>query len=93
MRVAPIGCYFAREKGMAKVAAYEGAQAAALTHGHTLGYIPAAFLSCLVYKIIFNKTEKLLLHFKNNNYNRELLEFYGFMKGFAKICLNQIPDG
>lgn len=58
MRVAPVGCYFAREKGKAKIAAYEGAQAAALTHGHTLGYIPAAFLSCLVYKIIFNKTEK-----------------------------------
>lgn len=58
MRVAPIGCYFAPEKGKAEIAAYEGAQAAALTHGHTLGYIPAAFLSCLVYKIIFNKTEE-----------------------------------
>ncbi|MBR4723605.1 MAG: ADP-ribosylglycohydrolase family protein [Clostridia bacterium] len=61
MRVAPVGCYFAKESEKARIAALEGAQVAALTHGHTLGYIPAAFLSCLIYKIISNKAEKYLL--------------------------------
>ena len=62
MRVAPVGCYFAKESEKAKNAALEGAEAAALTHGHTLGYIPAAFLSCLIYKIISNKADN---HFRD----------------------------
>ena len=57
MRVAPIGLYFGRlnADGLAIDAfdaAKTGAEAAALTHGHPLGYIPAAFLSCLVYHIV-----------------------------------------
>ena len=54
MRVAPIGCYYAKY-GKTFLAAKVGAEAAALTHGHPLGYIPAAFLSCLVYEIITDK--------------------------------------
>ena len=54
MRVAPIGCYYAKY-GKTFLAAEVGAEAAALTHGHPLGYIPAAFLSCLVCEIIKDK--------------------------------------
>lgn len=54
MRVAPIGCYFARFNN-SKLAATEAAKAAALTHGHALGYIPAAFLGCLICEIIMNQ--------------------------------------
>ena len=54
MRVAPIGCYYAKY-GKTFLAAKVGAEAAALTHGHPLGYIPAAFLSCLVCEIIKDK--------------------------------------
>lgn len=54
MRVAPIGCYYAKS-GSRFLAAKVGAEAAALTHGHPLGYIPAAFLSCLVCEIIKDK--------------------------------------
>ncbi len=56
MRVAPVGLYFAwlNAKGH-PIDAYDatktGAEAAALTHGHPLGYIPAAYLSCLIFQI------------------------------------------
>lgn len=44
MRVAPIGLYFG-ESGMAPLAIdLMGADVAALTHGHEMGYIPAAML-------------------------------------------------
>lgn len=53
MRVAPVGCFAAAgHLKDAEAAAVEGANVAALTHGHPLGYIPAAFLSCLIYNII-----------------------------------------
>jgi len=49
MRVAPIGLYFT-DKGMpAEAIDAIGAEAAALTHGHELGYIPAAALVHLIY--------------------------------------------
>ena len=58
MRVAPVGCFGAAgHLGDEAYSAREAADIAALTHGHPLGYIPAAFLSCLVHMIIKNKAE------------------------------------
>ena len=56
MRVAPVGLCFAwlNAKGHpidVFDAIKTGAEAAALTHGHPLGYIPAAYLSCLIFQI------------------------------------------
>lgn len=52
MRVAPIGLHFGRKNMYRPVAPHEimeiGAEVAALTHGHPLGYIPAAALSYLI---------------------------------------------
>ncbi len=45
MRVAPIGLYFYESLPKAMQV---GAEAAALTHGHELGYLPAAMLSYMV---------------------------------------------
>ena len=47
MRVAPCGLRFAPEK-----AAQVAAEAAALTHGHPLGYIPAAMLGYMVSRLV-----------------------------------------
>ena len=52
MRVAPIGLYFAGKGVDAYEAAMLAAEAAALTHGHDLGYIPAAALAYMIYKIV-----------------------------------------
>ncbi len=51
MRVAPIGIYF-NDKGMdVKEIARIGAEAAAVTHGHPLGWIPAAALVQIIHEI------------------------------------------
>lgn len=48
MRVAPIGLYFADTDTSYEKSDMLAAEAAALTHGHDLGYIPAAALSHIV---------------------------------------------
>lgn len=53
MRVAPVGLHFGRESIFNRPASPHdvmeiGAEVAALTHGHPLGYIPAAALSYLI---------------------------------------------
>lgn len=56
MRVAPIGCI--KTDDVNKLC-YLGAEAAAITHGHPLGFIPAAFLVCVVNKIIYSNDSDL----------------------------------
>lgn len=88
MRVAPIGCYYAKY-GKTFLAAKVGAEAAALTHGHPLGYITAAFLSCLVCEIIKDKfAERItdLLDLVN-----ETLEIIREMYG-EKLHYNEFED-
>ena len=54
MRVAPIGLYF-EDKGYAiEKIDMMGAEAAALTHGHELGYIPAAMLVHIIHLLSHN---------------------------------------
>lgn len=58
MRVAPLGLF--RALPDAKSAAHEAAEAAALTHGHPLGYLPAAMLACIVRYAVFERGDKTL---------------------------------
>ena len=51
MRVAPIGIYFTDKNYPEKEIDAIGARAAALTHGHELGYIPAAMLVHILQRI------------------------------------------
>lgn len=51
MRVAPIGLYFCDKRLPAVEVGLTGAKAAALTHGHELGYLPAAMLTHIIWKI------------------------------------------
>lgn len=51
MRVAPVGLYLAG-KCPVEIADRLGAEAAALTHGHELGYIPAAMLVHIIYRLV-----------------------------------------
>lgn len=52
MRVAPIGLFFAGDEGGADLGMI-AARAAAITHGHEMGYIPAATLTQTISKIIY----------------------------------------
>lgn len=61
MRVAPIGLYFVDYEGVSgKEVARIGAEAAALTHGHELGYIPAAILAHMVWQLAGNPDTTIL---------------------------------
>lgn len=51
MRVAPIGLYFCDKRHEPGKIDIIGAKAAALTHGHELGYIPAAMLVHIILRI------------------------------------------
>lgn len=51
MRVAPIGLYFCDKGCEPEEIDIIGAKAAALTHGHELGYVPAAMLVHIVLRI------------------------------------------
>ena len=52
MRVAPIGLYFADKNMSFDESDTIGAQAASITHGHELGYIPAATMVHVIRRII-----------------------------------------
>ncbi len=51
MRVAPVGLYFNDRCRDIREICRLGAEAAALTHGHTLGWLPAAALSQMIHEI------------------------------------------
>ncbi len=51
MRVAPIGLYFCDKRHEPEKVDIIGAKAAVLTHGHELGYIPAAMLVHIILRI------------------------------------------
>ncbi len=59
MRVAPIGLFFGKNYPMEKIDML-AAQAAALTHGHSLGYIPAAALAHIIHLIVHQETTSLI---------------------------------
>lgn len=57
MRVAPIGLYFNDSRYDIEKVDRIGAEAAAITHGHELGYIPAAALVHIVHRLIQDDIE------------------------------------
>ena len=55
MRVSPIGLYFNPAKYSQAEIDLLGAQSAALTHGHQLGFLPAAALVHLINRIVYSE--------------------------------------
>ncbi len=66
MRVAPIGLFLGKNNMPLDRIARIGADAAAITHGHELGYIPAALLALIIAKIIRNIGNELHKIVKNS---------------------------
>ena len=58
MRVAPMGL---RDWMDIKALDYEGAQLAAITHGHSLGYMPAAVLVHVINRIVYPEGSEMPL--------------------------------
>lgn len=61
MRVAPIGLYFCdKPRTTIEMADRLGAEAAAITHGHELGWLPAAALVHIIRRLTENRDETVL---------------------------------
>ena len=60
MRVAPIGLYFCDKQLTISDSDKIGAKAAAITHGHTLGWLPAAALVHIIRRLAENEKETVL---------------------------------
>lgn len=60
MRVAPIGLYFCDKSCSIDDSDAIGAEAAAITHGHTLGWLPAAALVHIIRRLAENEEETIL---------------------------------
>lgn len=84
MRVAPIGLYFEDKRYSIDEIDRIGAETAALTHGHSLGYIPAAGLVHMIHLIAHNDDISILeavkdmegavvRQFSNDNHLQEFL--------------------
>lgn len=87
MRVAPIGLYYTDKNVNDLNIALYGAKAAAMTHGHELGYIPAAALAHIIWSLSSGETsvrkavndsveavKKIFPDAKNMKYFTELTE-------------------
>ena len=64
MRVAPVGLYFNDQEMRADEIARIGAETAAITHGHILGWMPAAALAQIIHEVSQNdeKLRDAVLH-------------------------------
>ncbi len=60
MRVAPIGLYFAEKSMPIEKSDKIGAEAAAITHGHELGWLPAAVLVHIIRHLVENEGKSIL---------------------------------
>lgn len=81
MRVAPVGLYFGRKYEIDKVD-FIGAEVAALTHGHPLGYIPAAALTHIITFIVHHgcsideAVATMQTAIRTQAYDKEAVEFF-----------------
>lgn len=80
MRAAPAGLILAAS---AEEAALHGAEAAAITHGHWLGYIPAAALAAIVYNCLH--TELPISELMDMSMET-VYRLFGNCTGFKALC-------
>ena len=100
MRVAPIGLYFMGEEYTSEEIDMIAAEAAAITHGHELGYIPAAALAHIIH-IVSHETDADLYEAIESSLNavcsmfektQELDSFVKLMKLAVKLSESEISD-
>lgn len=102
MRVAPIGLYYSPEELDIRNIDFRAAQAAALTHGHPLGYMPAAGLVHIVNKVCYDPEITLMeavadmietVYEDFRKYSQKYAtEFKQLMEKAVELSREDIPD-
>ncbi|MBR4743045.1 MAG: ADP-ribosylglycohydrolase family protein, partial [Oscillospiraceae bacterium] len=91
MRVAPVGLYFAGKKTSMRDSDEIGAEAAAITHGHDLGWLPAAALVHIVRHLIEHEGEPVLAAVRDAQAAlRETFPHAKHLKGFVGLIQKAI---
>lgn len=101
MRVAPIGLYFETKRRTIDEIDLIGAEAAALTHGHELGYIPAAGLVHIIQLLshsndisildaVLDMKEALQRQFTNKIHLSELIDLIDKAISFSRDNINDL---
>ena len=109
MRIAPIGLFFPVDRVGGDLIQDLAARAAALTHGHKLGYLPAALLAQIISELIYHNTSLMeairssLEIFENHfpesadkTYLHHLVEKAIFLasSGLSDLdCIHQLGEG
>ena len=102
MRVAPVALYF---KEYRKDVPMIGAEVAALTHGHPLGYMPAAALAYIISHVIYGSAEsdntlygivngcmKVLRQLFDNEYLDELIDIMQMAVDLSKSDISDVQN-
>ena len=85
MRVAPIGLFFPKDRQTDVEPDILGAEAAALTHGHEMGYIPAAMLVHVIRELTYTDCSIKEAVESAKTACRKLFPEAGSMPGFLKL--------
>ena len=99
MRVAPVGLYFGPDSLNSEEADMIGAEIAAITHGHELGYIPAASLTHIIRCVVhenMNIEDAVLSALKSAETmfkSAESLQYYlGLMEKAIALSKEELDD-
>ncbi len=100
MRVAPIGLYLGDQNIPDEEVAELGAKTAALTHGHPLGYIPAAAFAHIINLVSHNKdiplldavNDSLLMTKRLFSQSRYFCDFSEIMEKAIKLSREDLDD-
>lgn len=100
MRVAPIGIYFGGKRITIENVDMIAAESAAITHGHDLGYIPAAALVHIIHLVSHDKDITLLDAVKDMISSmqelfanaKHIIEFTDLMEKAVKLSESEVAD-
>lgn len=92
MRVAPIGLFYGQyyDQLSAENLIRFGAGAAAVTHGHPLGYIPAGMLSLIIEKAVFTEDQLSKIVADSLEENKKVFHNNTCWEGFEKLIRQAI---
>lgn len=99
MRVAPVGLYLPKHMKSIKDVDMVGAEVAAITHSHPLGYIPAAALTHIIARCVTSEDDLRIIINEAVDVTKELFadneyidEFCVLMKKAMQLAEGNIPD-
>ena len=90
MRVAPVGLYLPKHMNSLKEIDMVGAEVAAITHGHPLGYIPAATLTHIIARCVTSEEDLSVIVNEAVDVTKELFAYEKYIDEFCVLMRKAI---